>query len=64
MESSYLYMKSLYDMDEENVKGNDENLTRINVWIINEPEMSEMISKVLRPEDLENTLAIVIPDLE
>ena len=57
-------MKSLYDMDEENVKGNDENLTRINVWIINEPEMSEMISKVLRPEDLENTLAIVIPDLE
>ena len=51
-------------MDEENVKGNDENLTRINVWIINEPEMSEMISKVLRPEDLENTLAIVIPDLE
>lgn len=58
-------MKSLYDMDEEGMnKGNDENLTRINVWIINEPEMSEMISKVLRPEDLENTLAIVIPDLE
>jgi hypothetical protein len=58
-------MKELYDMDEEGInKGNDENLTRINVWIVNEPEMSGMISKVLRPEDLENTLAIVIPDLE
>lgn len=42
----------------------EENITRINVWVINEVEMSEMITKVLTPEDLEYTFAVIVPDLE
>ena len=42
----------------------EENITRINVWVINEVEMSDMITKVLTPEDLEYTFAIIVPDLE
>jgi hypothetical protein len=42
----------------------EENISRINVWIVNEVEMSEMITKVLTPEDLEYTFAILVPDLE
>jgi cell envelope opacity-associated protein A len=59
-------MKELFDMDDEapGKNMNDDTLTRVNVWIINEPEMSTMISKILKPEDLENTLAIVVPDTE
>ena len=66
LESSYLYMKELYDLDDDNVgkNMNDDNLTRVNVWIINEPEMSAMLPKILKPEDLENTLAVVVPDTE
>ena len=51
LESSYLYMKKLYE-DDENIGKNEDSLTRVNVWIINEPEMSAMISKILKPEDL------------
>lgn len=42
----------------------EENITRINVWIINEIEMGHMIPKVLTPEDLEYTFAMIVPDLE
>ena len=43
----------------------EENLTRINVWVISEEEMAmHMIPKVLSPEDLEFTFAVIVPDLE
>lgn len=42
----------------------EENITRINVWIINEIEMGHMITKVLTAEDLEYTFAVIVPDLE
>jgi hypothetical protein len=43
----------------------EENLTRINVWVISEEEMAtNMIPKVLTPDDLEYTFAVIVPDLE
>ena len=46
-------MKELNELDDDAGKTmNDDSLTRVNVWIINEPEMSTMISKILKPEDL------------
>ena len=44
--------------------GSEDVLSRINVWIINELDMARMIPKILKPEDLEFTFAIVIPDTE
>ena len=34
------------------------------MWIINDVEMGKMIPKFLKPEDLEYTFAIVVPNLE
>jgi hypothetical protein len=67
-ETSFLYVKEIGDLVTES--GNlqsinvEENLARINVWIISEEDMGKMIPKVLSPEDLENTVAIIVPDLE
>ena len=67
-ETSFLYVKEIGDLVTES--GNlqninvEENLARINVWIISEEDMGKMIPKVLSPEDLQNTVAIIVPDLE
>jgi dihydroorotase len=36
---------------------------RINVWLISEEDMGEMLAKILKPEDLEYTFAVIMPDL-
>jgi len=49
-ESSYLYARDLFDMGAEEAQqiGMEENLTRINVWVISEEEMAtKMIPQVL-----------------
>ena len=67
-ESNFLFMKDLgnYGGEGEGMQnfGSEENLSRINVWIINEEEMAKMIPKIIRPEDLENTFCIIVPDTE
>ena len=67
-ETSFLYVKDIGDLVAEsgglqNINI-EENLARINVWIISEEDMGKMIPKVLTPEDLQNTVAIIVPDLE
>jgi hypothetical protein len=61
-ESSYLYIREVteYGVIEgaggPNI-GSDENMvSRLNVWIINDEDMGKMIPKILKPEDLEHTL--------
>lgn len=39
-------------------------MSRLNVWIINDEDMGKMIPKVLKPEDLEYTFAVIVPDFE
>lgn len=67
-ESNFLFMKDLgnYGGEGEGLQnfGSEENLSRINVWIINEEEMAKMIPKIIKPEDLENTFCIIVPDTE
>jgi hypothetical protein len=69
-ESSYLYIREVteYGVIEgaggPNI-GSDENMvSRLNVWIINDEDMGKMIPKILKPEDLEHTFAFIVPDLE
>ena len=42
----------------------EDNRARMNVWLINDEDMGHMITKVLTPEDLEYTFAIIMPDLD
>jgi dynein light intermediate chain 1 len=68
LESSYIYVRDIADLGTEgegNQHGIEEStLSRVNVWIISEEEMGAMIPKLLTPEDLEYTFAIIIPDME
>ena len=48
----------------QNILNSEENLARINVWIISDPDVGNMINKILSAKDLENTFAIIVPDLE
>ena len=65
-ESSFIYARDIMELGGEEGQqiGMEENLTRLNVWVISEEEMCNMIPKVLGPEDLEFTFAIIVPDLE
>ena len=65
-DSSFLYVRDMSEEAEVGVNniGVEENTNRINVWIVNEPEMGHMLTKVLKPEDLEFTFAIIMPDME
>ena len=53
-DSSFLYMRDLSEEAEAGVNniGQEDNMNRINVWIVNEPDMGHMLTKVLKPEDL------------
>ena len=62
---SYLYIKDLSEKDQETQNiGMEENMGRINVWLVSEEDMGEMLVKILKPEDLEYTFTIIMPDLE
>ena len=67
-ETSFLYCKDTDELVNEGgglpMLNTEENLARINVWVISEEDMGQMICKVLAPEDLKNTMAIIVPDLE
>ena len=65
-DSSFIYVRDLSEDAEpgQHNLGTDENMNRLNVWIVNEPDMGHMLTKVLKPTDLENTFAIICPDLE
>ena len=53
------------DITEHGQTGIDENSNaRINVWMISDEEMGKMIPKVIKPEDLEYTFAMIMPDLD
>jgi hypothetical protein len=54
-EGSYLYVREITEfgaVDEKSIGMEENAMSRINVWIINDEEMGKMLSKVLKPEDL------------
>ena len=63
-DSSFLYVRDLADHDEASNIGTEETKSRINVWLITEPDMGYMLTKVLKPEDLQHTFALIVPDME
>jgi len=65
-ESSYLYMKDIgeYEEGNQNIGIDESTLLYVNVWIINDQEMGHMIPKIIKPEELQYTMAIVMPEME
>jgi hypothetical protein len=64
--ASYLYLRDMHELGANAPTGMDHELpqNRVNVWIISDPEMAKMIPSILKPEDLEYTMAIIMPDCE
>ena len=57
---SYFYLKDGvvdHSLTEENT------YSRINVWFVSDDEVGHILTKVLKPEDLEFTFAIIMPDM-
>lgn len=67
-ESSYLYMKDIIEYEEDqgnkNIGFDDGSVMLVNVWIISDEEMGPMIANVIKPEDLEFTYAVIMPEME
>lgn len=53
-ESSFLYTHEHgdYTGEEQGKIGQDENLSRLNVWLISDEDMGSMIENIIKPEDL------------
>lgn len=65
LDSAFLYIKDLSEKDAlTQMVTADENLPRLNVWILQEQEKAELIKQVLKPEDLEHTCAIIVLDFD
>ena len=65
---AFLYVRDLTDIGADEVGaaniGVEENIQRLNVWIISDDEVTNMLEKIIKPEDLEYTFAIIVPNLE
>ena len=58
-----MFYKDISDAGQHLIDNENTN-ARINVWMISDEDMGPMITKILKPEDLEYTFAIIMPDLE
>ena len=58
---SYMFYK---DINDQAYAEEFNSATRINVWLISDEEMGSMIPKILKPQDLKYTFAIIMPDME
>ena len=65
LDSAFLYVKDLYDKDAINMNITaKENLPKLNVWSLRYEEKADLLSMVLRPEDIEHMCAIIMLDFD
>jgi hypothetical protein len=65
LESAFLYVKDLSEKDAlTQMVTADENLPRMNLWILQESEKAELLKLVLKPEDLQQTCAVIVLDFD
>ncbi len=65
IDSAFLYVKDLSDKD--TVVGgvtSDENLPKMNVWMLQDEEKKDLLKRVLRAEDLLSMCAMIVLDFE
>ena len=60
---SYMFYRDISEAAQHGIDNENTN-ARINVWMISDEDMGSMIPKILSPEDLEYTFAVIMPDLD
>ena len=65
LDSAFLYVKDLSEKDAlSSIITSDENLPRMNVWILQDVEKADLLRLILRPEDLPMTSALIVLDFD
>lgn len=61
----FLYVKDLSEKDAVSMAVNSEdNLPRMNVWMLQDSEKADLLKMVLKPENLEYTAAVIVLDFD
>lgn len=61
----FLYVKDMAEKDAlTTMVSADDNLPRLNVWMLQEPEKADLLKVVLKPEQLEYTAAMIVLDFD
>lgn len=62
---SFLYVKDMSEKDAINtIVSSDDNLPRLNVWMLQDPEKADLLKLALKPDMLEYMSAMIVLDLD
>ena len=65
LDFAFLYAKDLNEKDSINAAvTSEENLPKINTWIVQEKEKVDLLLEAIDPMDLQNTCAVIVLDLD
>lgn len=74
VDTSFLYVRDLSDKDNqgknsdiinsERLVASDENVAKMNVWIVNDSEQAQLLKHLITTEDLKYTTAMLLLDFE
>lgn len=65
LDFSFIYVKDLTDKEQaaSYVTG-DDNLSRLNIWTLQDSTRGDLLEQAIQPGSLENTLAVIMLDLD
>ena len=62
---SFLYVKDMNERDAlSTLVTSDDNLPRMNVWVLQDAEKADLLKMILKPEHLEYTSALIVLDFD
>lgn len=65
LDFEFLYVKDLNEKDAlTTTVTSDDNLPKMNVWVLQDPEKIDLLRSVLRPEHLDYLCAVIVLDLD
>lgn len=65
LDFAFLYAKDLNEKDVINAQvTSEENLPKINTWIVQDKEKVDLLHEAINPMDLQNTCALIVLDLD
>lgn len=63
VDASYLYVRDLSDKDAGGFVGAEEaSSNKLNIWTVRDPARIKLLNRMLKPEDLNNLVALVLAD--
>lgn len=65
LDFGFLYVKDMSEKDAiHSIVTADDNLPRLNLWMLSDPEKKDLLKTIIKPESLETTAALIVLDLE